>query len=77
MEGKTVDLSALSERELLILLAHTVSKVESWMIAQDKDMILLKMEMARMKTQMRIWASLSGVFGGGVVALIVNLLSNN
>jgi len=76
MEGKTVDLSALSERELLILLAHTVSKVESWMIAQDKDMILLKMEMARLKTQMRIWASLSGVLGGGLVALIENLLSN-
>ena len=77
MEGKTVDLSALSERELLILLAHTVSKIETRMSDQDKDMIQMRMELARVKTQMRIWASLSGVLGGGMVALIVNLLSNN
>lgn len=76
MEGKTVDLSALSERELLILLAHNVSKIESWMIAQDKEMIQIKLELARVKTQMRIWAGLSGVLGGGVIALIVNILTN-
>lgn len=76
MEGKTVDLSALSERELLILLAHNVSKIENWMIAQDKEMIQIKLELARVKTQMRIWAGLSGVLGGGVIALIVNILTN-
>lgn len=76
MESKTVDLSALSERELLILLAHTVSKIESRMTEQDKDIVQMRIELAKAKTQMRIWASLSGVLGGGVIALIVNLLSN-
>lgn len=77
MEGKTVDLSALSERELLILLAHTVSKIESRMTDQDKDIVSMRMELAKVKTQMRIWAGLSGVLGGGVIALIVNILTNN
>ena len=75
MDERPIDLSALSERELLILLADKVSRIETWMRANDKDLMEMKLEMARVKNQMRIWATVAGIIGGGIIAFAVNLLS--
>ncbi len=71
MEEK-VDLTRLSERELLILLAERTNRIEAWIAASDRDLLQMKMELAKLKTQSRIYAAIAGLVGGGAITIIVN-----
>jgi|GEM_PF-2501280 len=75
-EHDKVDMSSLTQKELLILINHQVMQLYQRLTTYDKDNLELKLKVNVLETKMKLWAAVIGLLSSGLMSLLFELFKH-
>lgn len=69
-----VDLQNLTYKELLILMNERVLRIDTKITEYEREISVLKIQLAQLQTKLAVWASLIGFIAGIAAAALSNII---